>query len=277
MSTVLHDSRRIAYSKIGSGSLVVFVHGSFATSSAWRKIVANLDPEKYCALAIDLPGSGDSEAVPFDPSQLLANEAGAVEAVIAKEGAAPVHLVAHSYGGVIALSIALKGRASIQSLTLFEPVPLGVLADTANADVIPETVSFVAEYRRAYEDGDQWAARRVIDRLGGNGAFASMPEKAREAVKAGTVQNICHWETNLAFRPSPDQYRALRVPTTIVRGEKSRPIDRSIGQRLSELIPTSRLIELPGAGHFMISTHAAACASIIGPTGRSSGPAQAGR
>lgn len=278
MPSVLHDGRRVAYSKVGSGLPVVFLHGSFATSSAWRKIVANLDAQKCCAVAIDLPGSGDSDAITFDPSPDVAKDAEAVEAVIAKENGAPIQLVAHSHGAVIALSVALRGNTAIQALVLFDPVPIGVLAHAAGGnDIIQEIQAFVEEYREAYGRGDQWAARRVIDRLGGDGAFDSMPEKAREAVKVGTQQNIRHWETNLAFRPSADQYRTLRVPTTIVQGGKSRPADRLIGQTLSELIPTSRRIELSGAGHFMISSHAAECASIVGPTVRSSGPAQAGR
>ena len=277
MLLLLHDSRRIAYSKIGSGSPLIFVHGSFAASAAWRKIIANLDCESHCALAVDLPGSGESEAVPFDPSRLMTIEAQTVEAVAAREASTPVHLVAHSHGAVIALAIALRGRMAIRALTFFDPVPVGVLANTAHSEVLTEMTEFVAEYRRAYEDGDQCAARRVVDRLGGDGAFDAMPERAREAVKAGTAQNICHWQTNLAFRPTSEQFGTLRVPTTIVQGEKSRPIDRLIGQRLSELLPNSRLIELTGAGHFMVNTHSVECARIIGPTDRRSGPAEAGR
>ena len=264
MPRLLHENRTIAYSKVGAGWPVVFVHGSFATSSAWRRIIANLDLQKCCALAVDLPGSGDSGAIVSDLSHDIALEAQALEAVIANETVTPVRLVAHSHGAVIALSAALRRRAPIEALFLFDPVPIGVLAHAAGgAEIIRELTAFVAEYRQAYDEGDPWAARRVIDRLGGAGAFDSMPEKAREAVKAGTEQNLRHWATNLAFRPSVEQCRALRVPTTIVQGEKSRPIDRLIGRTLSELIPASKLVELPGAGHFMISTHAAECASVV--------------
>ena len=265
MPSLLHRSRKIAYTKTGSGTPVVFVHGSFATSSAWRKIVDNLDTARCSAIAVDLPGSGGSDEVSGAPMGLLAFDAETVEAVAKEVAGAPVHLVAHSHGAVIALAIALKGCEWIHSLTLFDPVPMGVLAETTEADTIPKTIAFVAEYRRAYEDGDSWAARRVIDRLGGVGTFEAMAPKLREAVRAGTAQNIGHWESNLAFRPSVEQYKALRVPTTIVRGERSRPTDRLISQTLSQLIPASKLIEIPGASHFMISTHATECASIIGP------------
>lgn len=278
MPSLMHDSRKVAYSRIGSGTPVVLLHGSFATSSAWRKMLASLDTDKYCAIAVDLPGSGESEAGPFDASHLLSMETEAVEAVVAKETDSPIHLVAHSYGGVVALSIALRELVSLRSLTLFEPVALGVLADTAHADALADAAVFVGEYRRAFDHGDLWAARRVIDRLGGDGAFEAMPPHVREVVKAGTSQNICQWEATVAFRPPVEKLKALTVPTAIVCGAKSRSTNRwHIGERLTQLIANSRLVELAGAGHFMINTHAAQCASLIGPTDRCSGPADAGR
>ena len=277
MPTLVLGTRNVTYSKTGSGMPVVLVHGSFATASAWRKIISNLDAERFCAIAIDLPGCGGSDAVPLDSSCLLALEAETVEAVLRKEAREPAHLVGHSYGAVIALSVALAGRIPIRSLTLFEPLPLMFLEKTGDAEVIDEMSAFVVDYRRAFQQGDEWAARRVIDLWGGEGAFEAMPSQVRQVVKAHTAQNICQWESNLGFRPSIDDYKSLRVPTTLVRGDKSHSISRLISQRLHELIPASNLVEIPAASHFMIHTHAIECSRIIGPTDRSSGPAGAGR
>lgn len=268
----MHGTRKITYSKTGSGTPVVLIHGSFATSSAWRKIVSSLDTERFCAIAVDLPGCGGSDSVALDPARLLALEAETVEAVLVTEAAEPALLVAHSYGAVIALSLALAGRGGIRSLTLFEPLPLTFLEKTGDAQVIDEMSAFVADYRRAFQQGDEWAARRVIDLWGGEGAFEAMPLQVQQVVKANTAQNICHWETNLRFRPSIEDYKSLRIPTTLVRGEKSHPISRLISKRLHELMPASNLVEIPGASHFMIHTHAGECASIVGTTDHSSAP-----
>lgn len=266
MPTLVHGTRKVAYSKTGSGTPVVLVHGSFATSAAWRKVISSLDAGRFCAIAVDLPGCGGSDSVALDPARLLALDAEAIEAVLIKEAAEPARLVAHSYGAVVALSLALAGRAAIRSLTLFEPLPLTFLEQTGDAQVIDELSAFVADYRRAFQEGDEWAARRVIDLWGGEGAFEGMPLQVQQVVKANTAQNICHWETNLRFRPSIEDYKSLRIPTTLVRGEKSHPISRMISERLHELIPASNLVEIPAASHFMIHTHAGECASIIGPT-----------
>ena len=264
MPSLLLENRKVSYSSTGSGTPVVFIHGSFATSSAWRKVVANLDSASKCAIAVDLPGWGDSEAVPLDPARLLEHEGNAIEAVLNKEAADPAQLVAHSYGAVIALWLALAGRVSIRSLTLFEPLPLTFLRDTGDAKVVEDMLGFVAEYRRVFQSGDEWAARRVIELWGGKEAFAAMPAQVREFVKAGTAQNLCQWDANFHFCPSVEDYKSLRVPITLVRGEKSHPVSRLICERLHALLPMSDLVDMPGASHFMIHTHAAECARIIG-------------
>lgn len=269
MPSLLLGTGRVAYSKVGSGPPVVLVHGSFATSSAWRKVVANLDTDRISVVAIDLPGCGDSDAAKMDSSTLLALEAAAVEAILEEESTGePVRLIGHSHGGTIALTVALGGRARISSLLLFEPLPLAFLADTGDAETVDEIIAFVADYRRAFEDGDPWAVRRVIDLWGGAGTFEAMLSQARETMAISTTQNICQWESNLAFHPPLDSYRLLRIPTTLVCGERSNPISRLISQRLHELIPESDLIEIPAASHFMIHTHAAESAKLVGPTRR---------
>lgn len=264
MPTLVFGNRNVTYSKAGSGTPVVLVHGSFATSSAWRRIISSMDLERFCAIAVDLPGCGGSDPVALDPSRLLALEAETVEAVLTKETTEPAQLVAHSYGAIIALSLALAGRDDIGSLTLFEPLPFTFLEKTGDAQIVEEITAFVAGYRNAFQQGDAWAARRVIDLWGGEGAFAAMPAQVQQVVKANTAQNICQWETNLGFRPSIEDYRSLHMPTTLVRGEKSHPIGKLISARLHELIPESSLVEIPAASHFMIHTHAADCATIIG-------------
>lgn len=265
MPTLVLGNRNVTYSKTGSGTPVVLVHGSFATSSAWRRIISSMDLERFCAIAIDLPGCGGSDPVALEPSRLLALEAETVRAVLIKEAAEPAQLVAHSYGAVIALSLALAGRDGIGSLTLFEPLPFTFLEKTGDAQIVDEIAAFVAEYRGAFQLGDEWAARRVIDLWGGEGAFAAMPAQVQQVVKANTAQNICQWETNLGFRPSIEDYRSLHMPTTLVRGEKSHPIGKLISERLHQLIPASKLVEIPAASHFMIHTHAMECAKIIDP------------
>ena len=41
----------------GAGEPIVFVHGSYATPSAWKKLMESLAPTHHC-IAVRLPGHG---------------------------------------------------------------------------------------------------------------------------------------------------------------------------------------------------------------------------
>jgi pimeloyl-ACP methyl ester carboxylesterase len=253
--------QRIGYWSTGSGAPVVLVHGSFATSSAWKRFAASLGEKARC-VALDLPGWGESEPLPAH-SGAVDLQAAAVEAVAKNLGHEPVHLAGHSHGGTIALAAALAGRVPLRSLTLFEPLPVSLLAQTGDGKTLDEIVAFVSRYRRAFEAGDKWAARSVIDLWGGPGSFDAMAPAVRDFIATGTAQNLRDWEGNFAFHPSPEALQTLRVPTTIVLGASSHRIAKLLGRRLSESTPGSKLIELEGASHFMIHTHAADSARQI--------------
>lgn len=102
---------------------LVAIHGFSADASSWQPLVNSLIQlsDTVSVLAVELPahgGSIDSEVVEFDAI---------VEAVaqsIAAEGLAQFHLVGHSLGGAVALSLASKMNSAI-SLSLLAPVGLG--------------------------------------------------------------------------------------------------------------------------------------------------------
>ena len=87
-------------------------------------------------------------------SPTIETELSIIEAVVAELTDKPIRLVAHSYGGVVALSLALKGSVEIKNITLYEPVPMWVfdtVGDSANAILLAE---FLAGYRAAVANGE---------------------------------------------------------------------------------------------------------------------------
>lgn len=83
--------------------ILVLLHGMGATAGVWSRMLA--DPRWNGRwLALDLPGHGGSDH--FD-SYALANQAAhLVEAIGEKAAGAPITLLGHSLGGVLALAIA---------------------------------------------------------------------------------------------------------------------------------------------------------------------------
>ncbi|MEM7569056.1 MAG: alpha/beta hydrolase [Pseudomonadota bacterium] len=240
----------------------MFVHGSFATSSAWRGVLKHLDARAHQLITLDLNGCGESSPA-LPNGSLLEQDIEAVLMVGEEAAEEPLHLVGHSYGGIVCLGAALAGRIPIASLTLFEPLPIAFLTALGDGDVVEEIRSFVADYEAAHTSGEQWAFSRVIRLWGGPGAFDAMPDKVREAMAPGTADNIRQWHDNLAFTPDPAAYSALEMPVKLIQGEHANPIVKCIILRLSELLPSNTVHEIAGAGHFMIHSHDQDCADLI--------------
>ena len=105
MPTIDLSGRRIDYTDRGRGEPVLMLHCSGASGGQWRSLGDTLAP-RMRVLAPDLHGYGRSEGWPGDPRDFgLAHEAQAVHALLDLV-AEPVHLVAHSYGGAVALHVA---------------------------------------------------------------------------------------------------------------------------------------------------------------------------
>ena len=99
---------------------VVLLHGSASNSALWRHTKGALQ-SRYRCIAPDLIGYGSSAAWPQQAAFGLDAELRAIEPSL-RCCADTLHLVGHSYGGVLALHLALADPGRVQSLTLIEPV-----------------------------------------------------------------------------------------------------------------------------------------------------------
>ena len=105
---------------------IVFVHGSLSSRHMWASYPAALGSRS--AIAIDLPGYGDEPAWPTDRRYRLTDAAAPIRRAL-RDCDDPVGIVAHSFGGAVALRYALENPGRVSSLTLIEPCWFGLLGD----------------------------------------------------------------------------------------------------------------------------------------------------
>src|SRR5215213_6692544 len=161
---------------------VLLIHSGGFTSRQWRKLSDLLAP-RYCVLAPDLLGYGDSgpwpEGEPFHFRQDLAF----LEGLLDRHGE-PAHLVGHSYGGFLALQLALCRPELVRSIAAYEPVAFGILDEVEDADVR----GALALVKRTWEPGasgaDEGWLRAFIDWWNGPGAWERLNEETRAAFRA---------------------------------------------------------------------------------------------
>ncbi|MBD1815041.1 alpha/beta hydrolase [Microcoleus vaginatus DQ-U2] len=129
MYSLLRNSRvklsvgQIFWHEVGQGPNLVFLHGSWHDSSQWLRTIEHLSPYYHC-FAPDLLGFGDSERPKIHYSIDLEVECLAqyLDTLKLRE----VYLIAHSLGGWVATSYAIKYPDRVQGLVLLAPEGLKV-------------------------------------------------------------------------------------------------------------------------------------------------------
>ena len=116
---------RLTMNVLGSGPAdgepVVFIHGNVSSAIFWEETMLSLPPE-YRALAPDLRGYGDTEAVPIDATRGLRDWSDDLHALFETLALRPFHLVGWSMGAGVAMQYTLDHPATVRSLTLMSPL-----------------------------------------------------------------------------------------------------------------------------------------------------------
>jgi pimeloyl-ACP methyl ester carboxylesterase len=116
VSTTVGD---ISFCEAGSGPPALLVHGLGATKASFLPTIAALAP-KYRAIAVDLPGFGDSVKplrAPYHPPYFASTMCALLDALQIDSA----HIVGNSMGGRIAIELGLRFPERVQHIALLAP------------------------------------------------------------------------------------------------------------------------------------------------------------
>jgi pimeloyl-ACP methyl ester carboxylesterase len=259
---MIEDIRgNIDYDAGGTGPTMVLVPGSCSTGAAWRPVIAALNRRFRC-VTTSLPGyGGTAERRPAgDPA--MAYLAEVVETVVRKAGE-PVHLVGHSFGGLVSLAVALRKRVRLASIAMLEPPAIELLAERGENEHYRAVGRMAEAYAVAFNRGEKNAIAAMIDFYGGAGTFASWPLRVREYAVATTAVNITDWASAYGLPLSADALAAIDIPTLVASGETSHPAMRRLCALVADCIGGANCATIDGAAHFMMATHAGEVARLL--------------
>jgi pimeloyl-ACP methyl ester carboxylesterase len=225
----------------GDGEPVIMLHASLSAKSQWTPLLAELAPQ-FKAIALDLCGYGDNPLQERHRAHSVDDETDLIVARIDRLAGrnARVHLVGHSFGGLVALRIALTHPSRVASLTMFEPVAVGALAADDPALAVFRCVGADATALAAAGHLRD-VAERVIDLWSGIGTYAAMPPRTQEVIARYSPKMPLDFEAAWGWRIDDAALRALDVPTLLMGGRRSPQVTRHIIARLSALILDSRI------------------------------------
>lgn len=137
-SVISTDGLKIGYTKFGHGPALVIVHGSYSVQENWFEF-AHLLADTYTVYVYDRRGRGNSldNDKPFSFQMEVDDLAAVVN--LAGTGAS---ILAHSYGGAIALSYLLQ--FSFEGRIVFYE-PMNGILDTVSQGLLPHLKSLVAD------------------------------------------------------------------------------------------------------------------------------------
>jgi pimeloyl-ACP methyl ester carboxylesterase len=255
------STARIDYDEVGRGPTVVLVPGSCSTGAAWRPIIAHWTNRFRC-VTTSLLGYGATVERRTAAMADIAQEVEVVETVIRRAGH-PVHLVGHSFGGLVALAVALRRPDLLRSLTILEAPAPEILHRCGEESHYQSFRQMSSAYVDAFQAGQSDAIAAMIDFYGGPGTFAAWPQRVRDYAIATTAANLMDWSCAYGFDLTPALLARVSAPALVAYGELSHPAPKRANELLGRSIPGGRITVIPGAAHFMIATHAADVAQLI--------------
>ena len=256
-------SRRSACRSVASRP-VLLIHGSLANGRMWaRYLNAFALGREVCA--VDLIGYGATDGWPSGQPLRLADEASAVCRAVAHADE-PVDVVAHSYGGAVALRLVLDNPGRVASLTLVEPACFNLLRHLGPAAAAARAeIEMVARMVRtaAVAGVPELGIAHFVDYWNGRGTWAQLSASRRQTLLAKASKVAQDFDAIFAEGIPLAGLRKVQIPTLIVLGTNSPAPATHPGRALARVLPRGSMITVQGAGHMLPVTHPEALTAIL--------------
>ncbi|PVE21834.1 hypothetical protein DC522_24275 [Microvirga sp. KLBC 81] len=226
---------------------MILLHSSVAGNRQWRATIEALQ-DQYHVIAINLFGYGQTSDWPDDRQQTLADQSELVQPFI-DQAHGDVALVGHSFGGVVAMSAALRRPDKVSRLILLEPIPFCVLADAGRVDAYAEIARLRGFVKRCGGSGDwEKGAACFADYWNGEGTWAAMSPERQKTFALSMRPNVHEWDAVLG-RTSQQDWSTIHARTLVAwTRDTKRPV-REIVEVLRERAPHWQYREFSEGGH----------------------------
>ncbi|MDX3895543.1 alpha/beta hydrolase [Pusillimonas sp.] len=244
---------RTNYHDLGEGSPVLMIHGSGPGVSAWvnwRAVMPKLS-ESFRVIAPDMVGFGFTErpsGVRYDLNTWVGQLVGLLDALDLPQ----VDLVGNSFGGALALALAIRHPKRVRRLVLMGSVGVGfqltpgldaVWGYTPSVEAMRRLMGLFTFDRSAINEELIHSRYRASIQPGFQEAYSSMFPAPRQQ----WVEAMASTEADI---------RAIPHEALVMHGREDRVVPLETSLKLSSLIPRAQLHVFGQCGHWTQIEHA---------------------
>jgi pimeloyl-ACP methyl ester carboxylesterase len=245
--------------RFGHGATpLLMIHCGLGQSAMWGAVARHL-ADGFSIKAPDLPSHGRSPDA--DPGWDVHDQCYEALVPYLRDG---LHIAGHSFGGTLALRLAMAFPRQVARLTLIEPVLFCVAKDP---QIRAAHDAFEAGIL-ATSDSDPLATARAFNRLWGGGVRwddLTAEQQAQMARRmpfvADSVRTLWGHRDDI-FRPA--DFALVTCPVALIRGTASPPITREIHRGLAERLAAVSETVIDGAAHMLVLSQLPEVAAVIG-------------
>lgn len=242
MDQVEVEGLRIAYERKGEGPPLVLLHSGVGDSREWRRQLDELSDE-FTVFAWDAPGYGGSS----DPPETfrMPDYADCLAAFVDALGLERPHVAGLSFGGGLALELYRRHPTVPRTLVLASAY--AGWAGSLPAEVVEQRLQ---QWLRDADQPPDHLIRSMIPTLLTESAPAELVAEVEAIISAFHPAGIRAGARSLAEADLRDVLPRIDVPTLLLYGDKDVRAPLNVAQDLHSKIPTSKLVIMPGVGHY---------------------------
>jgi len=253
------------------------MHGLAGSSRNWTDLIDLLRPRLACD-ALDLPGFGDSPPRP-DGRYSIAAFAQTAAALIERRGRGPVHLIANSLGGAVAVKLAAARPELVRTLTLISPalpdsrprpdqvrfalvsLPRVGPRLVRKYDALPPEDRVADVIANCFSDPALFAPARFAAEV----AELAQRDTLDHATAAlvGTIRTLTAEFFRTGRHTAWRDAARIAAPTLVIYGSHDRVVDPRLAGRAAHAFANARIVVLPRTGHVAHMEHPAQVAAEI--------------
>lgn len=245
-----YQGNSIAVSEYGQGDVVVLLHGFAGWSDTWAEMITRLVARNKRVIAIDMIGAGASSRSTNPSDYTTDAQARMMLAILKQLGVVTATAIGHSYGGRVALQMALLDPVCIQKIIAIAPEAYATDRPPMAKLVVVPVVGFALAFwstspsligvgLRSVSKRKEWVTLAEIHRY-------AAPVRVKGHLRSQITQSAAPKDGDM---PVPRHLSRITCPVYLIWGDGDPVFPASHGLALVEHLPDAHLAIVPNCGH----------------------------